>query len=258
MSHPPESGRVRIGSVASLNTVPLTWGIESEVRFTTPAHLAELLRREALDAALVSVSEVLLTGRYDALDGFGVASRGAVQSVFLAHRIPLERLCEIHCDPASLTSVNLVRVLLAERGVRPAFTRLAAYDRAGTVDAVLLIGDRALDFARAPHDHQIWDLGQAWLDHTGLPFVFAVWALRRGGADEPLRTRLRNVAERGLAALEEIIRTRPEYDVAFRRAYFRDHLRFRLGADEKRGVAHFAALLERHGAERTHPLVWLD
>src|SRR5688572_24046354 len=73
----------RVGSVPYLNAVPLTRGLESEVIFATPAKLAEMLQRDQLDAALVSVTEVLFSERYDILDGVAVASLGEVKSVFL-------------------------------------------------------------------------------------------------------------------------------------------------------------------------------
>src|SRR5215813_14924958 len=103
----------RVGSVSYLNAVPLTRGLEDEVSFATPSQLAELLRRDELDAALVSVTEVLFNDRYDILDGIAIASLGDVKSVLLAHRKPLEEAREIFCDTASLTSVELLRVLLA-------------------------------------------------------------------------------------------------------------------------------------------------
>ena len=68
----------RVGSVAYLNAVPLTRGLEDEVVFATPSKLAELLRRDELDGALVSVVEVLFTDRYDILDGIAIASLGEV------------------------------------------------------------------------------------------------------------------------------------------------------------------------------------
>src|SRR5208283_2306542 len=111
--------KFRIGSVNYLNAVPLTRGIESEIFFATPAKLAEMLRRDELDAALVSITEVLLNDRYDILDGIAIASLGEVYSVILAHKKPLEEAKEIYCDSASLTSVNLLKVLLAERGLKP-------------------------------------------------------------------------------------------------------------------------------------------
>src|SRR6266404_5328391 len=138
----------RVGSVAYLNAVPLTRGLEDQVILATPAKLAEMLRRDELDAALVSVTEVLFNDRYDVLDGIAVASLGEVKSVLLAHQQPLSELKEIFCDPASLTSVNLLKVLLAERGIHPHFNPLPSYDSAPNLDAVLLIGDPAIDFAR--------------------------------------------------------------------------------------------------------------
>src|SRR5882757_4046550 len=80
----------RVGSVRYLNAVPLTRGIEDQILFTTPAKLAELLQRDELNAALISITKVLLHDRYDVLDGIAVASLGEVHSVFLAHRTPLE------------------------------------------------------------------------------------------------------------------------------------------------------------------------
>ena len=68
---------------------------------------------------LVSVVEVLFNDRYDILDGIAIASLGEVKSVLLAHRKPLSEATEIFCDTASLTSVQLLRVLLAERGLKP-------------------------------------------------------------------------------------------------------------------------------------------
>src|SRR5271170_7992139 len=144
-----ENQKFRIGSVSYLNAAPLTRGIESGIIFATPARLAEMLRRDELDAALVSVTEVLFNDRYDILDGIAIASLGAVYSVLLVHKKPLEEAQEIFYDTASLTSVNLLKVLLAERNLFPRFVPLDNYAAASEKDFVLLIGDRAIDFQRA-------------------------------------------------------------------------------------------------------------
>ena len=237
----------RVGSVPYLNAVPLTRGLENEVQFVTPAKLAELLRHDELDAGLVSVTEVLFNDRYDVLDGVAIASLGEVKSVFVAHRYPLAEIREIFCDTASLTSVNLLKVLLAQRGLKAELVPLPDYEMAPNCDAVLLIGDPALDFLRAEHEHQIWDLGTAWFELTKLPFVYAVWALRRGIENRELRRHLREAKEFGVDTLDHIIRTRPEYDLDFRKDYLGWHIHFHLGADEKRGLAKFADLLRKHG-----------
>ena len=161
--------------------------------------------------------------------------------------MPLENITEIFCDPASLTSVNLLKVLLAERGLKPEFKPLPDYASAAEHDAVLLIGDPAIDFQRATHVHEIFDLGTAWYELTNLPFVFAVWALRRGIENKALRRELLEAKHFGLETLDYLIETREEYDEDFRRDYLGWHVHYHLAADEKRGIAKFAELLRKHG-----------
>jgi len=246
----------RVGSVEYLNAVPLTRGIEDQVVFATPARLAELLRRDELDAALVSITETLLTDRYDILDGAAIASLGEVYSVILAHQKPLAAVKEVFCDTASLTSVNLLKVLLAERGLKPEFKPLESYAAAKKKDFALLIGDKAIDFQRpsrqseakagAKGRHEIFDLGTAWFEMTNLPFVYAVWALRRGIENSKLRRILRETKHFGMETLEVIIRNHKAYDLDFRKDYLGWQIQYHLGSDEKRGIAKFCELLRKH------------
>jgi chorismate dehydratase len=236
----------RVGSVRYLNAVPLTRGLEEQIVFATPSKLAEMLQREELDAGLVSVTATLFSDQYNVLDGIAVASLGEVKSVFLAHRRPLEEAREVFCDPASLTSVELLRVLLAERGLRPQFTPLAGYDFAALPDYALLIGDPALEFSRVPREHELWDLGTAWYELTALPFVYAVWALRRGVENANLRRQLREARDFGLETLETIIRSRTDFDYDFVKDYLGWHIHYHLGTDEKRGLGKFVELLRKH------------
>ncbi|HEV2692367.1 MAG TPA: menaquinone biosynthesis protein [Verrucomicrobiae bacterium] len=237
--------KFRIGSVPYLNAAPLTRDL-GELTFATPAKLAEMLRRDELDAALVSITEVLLNDRYDVLDGIAIASLGEVYSVLLAHKKPLGEVKEVFCDTASLTSVNLLKVLLAERGLKPEFKPLESYAVAAEKDFVLLIGDRAIEFQRAPHTHEIFDLGLAWTELTNLPFVYAAWALRRGVENKDLRYELRAAKKFGIETLDYLIETREEFDKDFRRDYFEWHIHYHLAEDEKRGIAKFCELLRKH------------
>ena len=242
-------GNFRVGSVPYLNAVPLTRGIEDQVILATPSKLGEMLQRDELDAGLLSITAVLFTDRYDILDGVAVASLGEVKSVFLAHRGPLEEAKEIFCDTASLTSVQLLKVLLAGRGIKAEFKPLASYAPADIPDYALLIGNPAIDFLRSSPSHEIWDLGTAWYELTHLPFVYAVWALRRGIDNKPLRQKLREAKEFGLDTLDYLITSRTEYDLEFRKDYLEWHIHYHLGADEKRGIARFAALLRKHSGK---------
>jgi len=233
--------------------VPLTRGIESELIFAPPSKLADLLQRNELDAALVSITEVLFNDRYDILDGIAIASLGEVYSVILAHNRPVEEAKEIFCDTASLTGVNLLKVLLAERNLFPEFKQLENYKAAPEKDFVLLIGDPAIDFQRAGHKHTIFDLGAAWTEMTRLPFVYAVWALRRGIDNLELRRELREAKQFGLDTLDAIIETRQEYDEDFRRDYFEWNIQYHLANDEKRAIGKFCDLLRKHNLGTVHP-----
>ena len=240
----------RVGSVPYLNAVPLTRGIEDEIVFLPPSQLGQLLSKGELDAALLSVTEVLFSQDYDILDSVAIASLGEVYSVIMAHTLPLEQIKVVHCDPASLTSVNLLRVLLAERGLNPEFKTLVGSPH--DCEAVLLIGNPAIDFQRSTHKHEVWDLGAAWSELTRLPFVYAVWALRRDKDTEPLRRQLREAKDFGLDTLDYLIENRSEYDREFRKDYLGWHIHYHLGADEKRGIVEFIRLLRKHSGREVY------
>ena len=240
------NSKFRVGSVPYLNAVPLTRGLEEKIQFLPPSELAMKLRSGELQAGLVSVTEVLFNDLYDVLDGVAVASLGEVKSVFLAHKQPLEEIRTVYCDAASLTSVVLCKLLMLEKGLSPEFARLESYEEAPQKDNVLLIGDAGLSFLREKHSHEILDLGAAWFELTKLPFVYAVWALRRDFPNQELRLQLKDARDFGLDTLETIIRDRPEFDYELRKDYLGWHIHYHLGSDEKRGLAKFVELLRKH------------
>ncbi len=254
---PGDPPRHRIGSVPYLNALPLTADLGNEVALLPPSVLAHGMQEEAFDAALVSVTEVLFSERFRALEGYGILSDGPVFSVFLAHRTPLDRLRSVHVDPASCTSVNLLRVLLEARGVRPEFRLLESYEGAGAHDDVLLIGNPAIRFRRTLHDHQIWDLGAAWKELTGLPFVFAFWAIRDGVEAIPLARTLARAAESGLAKIPKLVEASPDFDPDFRRAYLGGHIRYRLDSAARAGLEQFGECLRKTSHRRVHPIRWV-
>ena len=186
-------GPYRLGIVPYLNAKPLIYGLEkfprADVQLVTevPSRLAILLQRGELDAALLSSLVCLSAPHLEPVPGLAIAAEGPVQSVLLFTQTPLGQVRRVALDTSSLTSVALTRVLLQERfGLRPEYRNhspdlVAMLDQA---DAALLIGDPGLaqHFGAAPEFKkplcEIIDLGQAWTDWTGLPFVFAVWTTR--------------------------------------------------------------------------------
>ncbi len=237
----------RVGSVPYLNAVPLTRGLEEQIVFEPPSKLAKMLKSGELDAALLSITEALQNDGYDILDGMAIASLGEVYSVVVAHKVPLEQVKEIYVDTASCTSVNLLKVLLAEKGLKPELKPLESYDTAKDRDAVLLIGNAAIEFRRANPEVEVWDLGAAWMDLTNLPFVYAVWVLQRGQENRKLRRLLREARDFGLDTMDHIISSNTLYDLDFRKDYLGWHIHYHMGSDEKRGIAKFIELLNKHG-----------
>ena len=247
MTRYPALSALRVGCVQYLNAKPLIHGYNGPVVFDHPAGLARDLAAAVLDVALVPIFEALRHPRYLLADGVAIASDGPVYSVFLAHRGPLAEVRTIALDPASLTSVHLLQVLLAEyHGLRPALLELAAFP--AKADAVLLIGNQAIAFReRDAGAHQLLDLGAEWQRCTGRPFVYAPWLLRADLPDAPaVAAELRALQRQGTACIAEIVRADP-HDPAFSERYLTEHIRFGLGAREKAGIEKFRELLTKHG-----------
>lgn len=234
-----------------LNSRPLICAYDGPVIFDHPSELARGLAAGELDVALVPIFEVLRAPVYSIADGVAVACDGPVFSVILAYRGELAGVLRVALDPASLTSANLLRVLLAEfHGLRPEY--------GGGGGAQLLIGNQAIEFRMNEEGHDGWrvlDLGEEWKRCTGLPFVFAVWAMRPGIGREAAQA-LRELKTEGVGRIPEIIRTEPFATAEIRGKYLTGCIRFDLGDAERRAIAEYRRLLAANGliAPGTEPL----
>ena len=239
---------LRVGCVQYLNARPLIVPYDGHVIFEHPARLADLLASGEIDVALIPVFEALRQPAFPIVDGVAIASRGPVHSVFLAYRGPLSEVRSIFLDPASRTSSNLLRCLLAEfHGLHPAFESSGeSLPEAGR--GLLLIGNQAIRFREAPREGvQYLDLGQEWLARTGLPFVYAVWQIRPEIPNPAaVAGALRAIKAAGLCRVREIGRLQRDFDPAFAERYLTTHIKFDLARDEKAGLARFRALLQKH------------
>jgi chorismate dehydratase len=188
---------LRIGRIAYLNVAPYfhylaKQGFSGEIVAGVPAELNRMLAEGTIDACPSSSFEYALRADdYLLLPGHSISSIGPVHSVLLFTPGPLNDLPgqEIAITGESATSINLLKVLLME------FCRIGTVSfkvPERTVEAclqdgqsALLIGDRALEAARnCPPGGQITDLGALWYHFTGLPFVFALWILRREAVEK--------------------------------------------------------------------------
>jgi chorismate dehydratase len=227
----------RIGCVKYLNARPLIYGWPGALELDHPSALCRKLAHGELDLALVSSVEYLRRPEYRIVDGISISAFGPVYSVIVAHEREISEISEIEVDPASETSVVLLRCLLAARGLNARLVTAAGIDARS---ALLRIGDQAIRFRYMHPEYRFWDLGEEWRNITGLPFVFALWLVRaeEATADE-IAQRLRNLRDQNLARLDEVIATQDEFAAEFCRQYFRDHLRFGFGSREKDGLREF-------------------
>jgi predicted solute-binding protein len=232
--------------VRYLNARPLIHCYDGPVACEHPSELARAIAAGGIDAGLVPIVELFGSRRYLVVDNVAIASHGAVFSVVLAHQTAIDKIAHIVVDPASRTSVNLLRVLLAELyGLAPPFVD---HDPDPTA-ARLLIGNQALAFRSSTGGRfHFLDLGALWTNHTGLPFVYAAWLLRPEILEPgPVAREFRRLKECGLAALDEIIETESQFPRELSARYLREHIRFDLGSSEKEGIGTFGALLRKHG-----------
>jgi chorismate dehydratase len=186
-------------------------------------------------------------------------------------KVPWEEVKSILLDRSSMTSVLLGQLLLREgHGIAPRATLSevplkAAHDFVGDEhDAFVLIGDEALRLAPDALPHRI-DLGEGWKQLTGLPFVFAVWALAEPGAGDAKENRseavariLTEAAVRGLRNLDAVSDSgakRHGLPLAMVRPYLAGSIRYGLGPHEQEAVAEFGRRLMKTGLlKEAHPL----
>lgn len=235
----------RLGSVPYLNARPLTYSIAEPIALLEPSKLVIELAEGRLRAALVPIVEVLENAAaYHVVNGVAIGTLHSVYSVVVAHALPVVRLKSVALDPASKTSNQLLRVLLQKY-----FRITPRYVSSGEpAEGRLMIGDPAIAYRQSHPDERYLDLAQSWHAHTGLPFVFAVWAVRRDAAGaDALAKNLRAAAVAGLAARDKIARNHFEY------RYLTEHLYYHLGEPQKKAIAAFASDLVEIGSLAQQP-----
>jgi chorismate dehydratase len=176
-----------IAASSYLNAAPLCYSFihgeqKERCKFLSdaaPARCAELLAGGRADAALIPVIEYQRIPRLKIVPGACVASKASVRSVLLASRVPITDVRSVALDTSSRTSAALIQIILSRfysldpsyRTSPPNIQDMLEYD-----DAALIIGDPAMLINRS--SLYVYDLAEEWRKHTGLPFVFAFWAVR--------------------------------------------------------------------------------
>lgn len=265
-----------------LNTLPLVEGLgklrDVELAQAVPSKLIGMLRDGEVDVALASVVDAT-KGGVIALPVGMIGCNGPTLTVRLFSRVAIDRIRTVGADTDSHTSVVLMQVLLMRRwGVRVSLADFDARERmvlraagaareaAGAPDALLLIGDKVVTDPPdgGEYRHQL-DLGAAWKEMTGLPFVYAVWMCREGEEDSLAvrtaaavldRQRRHNATRLGWLSAERAGERGWPEGLAWR--YLRDRLRFAVDEPEREAVEKFIAWGAELGLCGAGPVRWAE
>jgi len=228
------------------NSVPLAKYIPevspgSRVVLNTPSQLLEPLLNGTIDAALIPVASLFANPTLTPIEGVGICAEKKVRSVLLRCRQPLEQVRTVCLDPASRTSNALARILLRDYWKR----EVKFVSIPNEADACVVIGDRAL--CETPGPGGDYDLATAWNQMTGLPFVFAVWAIRRDHPDpQGVLKVIQAAIQAGTADIPEIAREQAlklGLSEAACLEYYTECIYYDIRPQEKEGMALFRKML---------------
>ena len=250
--------KLRVGIVNFLNSKPLAWGFLKghhadlfAPSYHPPALVARLLAQGNIDIGLIPSIEVQRIPGLTVLPDLCVASNHEVRSVILVSRCPPEEIRKVALDQNSRTSAALLRILLRERyGLDPEYVqeRPDPERMLEENDAALVIGDPALKVDR--ERFRVIDLAGEWNALTGLPFTFAVWAVRPGVDLPELPFYFKSSLRYGLSSLDNLVRESAaelELEREDVHSYLTENLHFFLRQDEIAGLEEFYRRAHTHG-----------
>jgi chorismate dehydratase len=252
---------LRVSAVSYLNTWPLVWGFLHgpgrglyDFRFDLPADCAQALGAGDAAIGLVPCAELDRLG-LDYLPDLGIACEGAVRSILLISKRPYNQIRTLAVDSGSRSSVALARILLAERyRCQPRFVPMvpALDEMLAVCDAALIIGDPALRIEPDVLPYQTLDLGAEWVEWSGLPMVFAVWAGKSTHLTADVSRAFTDSCRWGLDHMEEIVAAavrERSFGEQLVRKYLTEHIVYELGARHREGLELFRKLARTVAAE---------
>lgn len=242
--------KIRVTAVSYLNTKPFIYGIFRsdlsewiDLSLDIPSVCAQKLATGAADLSLAPVAIIPDLEESHVVSDFCIGATGPVKTVCLFSAVPVTEIKRIYLDFHSKTSATLVPLLCRDYwGIHPEF--LPASEgferRIGGDTAGLIIGDRAIgrehDFAYT------YDIGEAWVNWTGLPFVFAAWVSRRP-LDPDFIHRFNEALQFGISRVPELTKIIPAIPGFDMEAYFRKNISYELDAAKWEGLQRFLHLL---------------
>jgi chorismate dehydratase len=203
-----------------------------------PAQVARLLGAGAIDMGLVPVTVLQHLPEHYIVTDYCIGCNGPVASVCLFSEVPIGQVKEVLLDYQSRTSVSLAKILLRDHWkINPVLSDTSSDFRAairGTTAGVV-IGDRALE--QRINSTYIYDLGEAWKSHTGLPFVFAAWISNKKLPDEFVAA-FNTANLSGLNHIDEVVKENPN-SVFDLKEYYTKYIHYRLDAEKRKALQLF-------------------
>ena len=260
---------IKLGSVSFLNAKPLTYALENnlidhefDLIQTPPSELSLKLHNKEIDIGLIPVAELLKRKDYRVVPQISISSIGKVDSVIVLSKSDLRDLKTIAVDKRSQSSTALLRIVLEIfYGVEPSYIsrNIDKEDFLDGVDGAMLIGDSGLKKCYdADNTYKLYDLGEIWTGETGLPFVYAVFAVNEGVILGKNLDALLESKNYGLGIVDKIAETESQKigiakDVCLK--YLTDRIKYDLGEEEIKGIIKYSELLsELNEAEKISDL----
>jgi len=254
-----QMARHTVGCVSFLNSKPLIDPLvgrpDVEIHFAVPSALLGLVEAGVVSTALMSVVDYQESHRELFLVPAGmIGCDGPTLTVRIYSKVPPAEIAVVHGDTDSHTSVVLAQVILAERyGRRVKMVSHAAHegDHRGGPETVLLIGDKVVNAAPDAREYRYQlDLGEEWKALTGLPFVFAMWMMRRDMVDPELARMLAEARAQGAGMTEKLLDrhcVEKGWPRELARRYFTEYLRYEVTDRARLGLAKFFELAGKLG-----------
>lgn len=238
--------KIRISAVAYTNTKPFIYGInhsevinQIDLSLDIPSDCAAKLIDRTVDIGLIPVAAIPQVPDANIISDYCIGSVGAVNSVFIFSNVPVNEIKTLRLDSHSRTSNNLARVLLKFH-----FKQEVTYttDTNAVTDAIVLIGDRT--FGKKDDYAFAWDMGEEWMNFTGLPFVYAAWVANKIIPEEFINE-FNAALKAGLAARKELLKTLPVNPLFDLDDYLMHKLDFELTDKKREALSLFLSYIEQ-------------
>ncbi|PPK88116.1 chorismate dehydratase [Neolewinella xylanilytica] len=242
----------RMVAVSYLNTKPLLYGLlrspisdRMDMDLAIPSECARRLVAGEAEIGLVPVAVLPELPEYEIISDYCIGADGAVATVCIYGDVPLREMTHVYLDHHSRTSVLLARLLLEEYWRHPV-TLLDA--REGYIEHIngtiggLVIGDRTIGLDK--RFRYVYDLGSAWKEHTGLPFVFAAWVTTSPDLSPKFIAEFNAALREGLDHLPQLQlllpSPTPDFDLTH---YYTHHIDYHLDVGKRQALRRFLSYI---------------